>query len=174
MNQKASVSKELNARHNKILEGLLKLGENRECADCQSRNPSKSWSAYFTGTIYHSGYVATGAAMGNDKSNKYWEAQLPPDCDRRSFEKFIRAKYAEKRWVRKGETQAIPIPRRTRNLSLEEKILTQHMSQITPPPLRSRKGSLDMSIANTPAVANKDHSHSHSHSPSPSLWATFD
>ncbi|KAK3205239.1 hypothetical protein Dsin_019285 [Dipteronia sinensis] len=36
MNQKASVSKELNARHSKILEGFLKLPENRECADCQS------------------------------------------------------------------------------------------------------------------------------------------
>ncbi|KAI9174935.1 hypothetical protein LWI28_024944 [Acer negundo] len=116
--------------------------------------------------------VAFMQSMGNGKSNKYWEAQLPPDCDRTSLEKFIRAKYAEKRWVRKEETQAIPIPGRRRNLSLEEKILTQQMAQITPPPLRSRKGSLDMSIANTPAVANKDHSPSPS--PSPSLWATFD
>ncbi|KAK3225392.1 hypothetical protein Dsin_005254 [Dipteronia sinensis] len=146
------------------------------------RNPSESWSTHFTGTIYHSGYMATGAAMGNDKSNKYWEAQLPPDWDRRSFEKFIRAKYAEKRWVQKGETQAIlipgdasniDIPRRTRNLSLEEKILTQHMAQITPPPLRSRKGSLDMSIANTPVV-KKTNGADKGHSPSPSLWATFD
>ncbi|KAK2655469.1 hypothetical protein Ddye_008521 [Dipteronia dyeriana] len=212
MNQKASVSKELNARHSKILEGLLKLEENKECADCQSRGPR--WASVNLGIficmqcsgIHRSlgvhisqvrsitldtwlpEQVAFMQSMGNDKSNKYWEAQLPPDCDRRSFEKFIRAKYAEKRWVRKGETQAIPIPgdasnigipRRTRNLSLEEKILTQHMAQVTPPPLRSRKGSLDMNIANTPVVkttngANKDRSPSPSPSPSPSLWATFD
>ncbi|KAG5617731.1 hypothetical protein H5410_017555 [Solanum commersonii] len=37
MNDKASVSKELNAKHAKILEGLLKLPENRECADCRGR-----------------------------------------------------------------------------------------------------------------------------------------
>ncbi|KAJ4834553.1 hypothetical protein Tsubulata_023716 [Turnera subulata] len=39
MNGKASVSKELNAKHAKILEGLLKLPENRECADCKSKAP---------------------------------------------------------------------------------------------------------------------------------------
>ncbi|KAF9672870.1 hypothetical protein SADUNF_Sadunf11G0089200 [Salix dunnii] len=37
MNGKANVSKELNARHRKILEGLLKLPENRECADCKAK-----------------------------------------------------------------------------------------------------------------------------------------
>ncbi|KAH9650936.1 ADP-ribosylation factor GTPase-activating protein AGD5 [Citrus sinensis] len=39
MNEKANVSKELNARHRKILEGLLKLPENRECADCKAKGP---------------------------------------------------------------------------------------------------------------------------------------
>ncbi|CAL5405792.1 unnamed protein product [Camellia sinensis] len=52
MNEKANVSKELNAKHRKvntspelifdkkqILEGLLKLPENRECADCKSKGP---------------------------------------------------------------------------------------------------------------------------------------
>ncbi|ESR54647.1 hypothetical protein CICLE_v100239431mg, partial [Citrus x clementina] len=38
-NGKASVSKELDAKHSKILEGLLKLPENRECADCGSKAP---------------------------------------------------------------------------------------------------------------------------------------
>ncbi|MBA0776820.1 hypothetical protein Gotri_011766 [Gossypium trilobum] len=36
MNEKASVTKELNARHRKIIESLLKLPENRECADCKA------------------------------------------------------------------------------------------------------------------------------------------
>ncbi|CAI0439075.1 unnamed protein product [Linum tenue] len=39
MNGKANVSKELNARHKKILEGLMKLPENRECADCKAKGP---------------------------------------------------------------------------------------------------------------------------------------
>ena len=32
-------------------------------------------------------------AMGNDKSNNYWEAELPPNYDRVGIENFIRAKY---------------------------------------------------------------------------------
>ncbi|XP_073220011.1 ADP-ribosylation factor GTPase-activating protein AGD5-like isoform X2 [Cicer arietinum] len=39
MNEKANVSKELNAKHKKVLEGLLKLPENRECADCKAKGP---------------------------------------------------------------------------------------------------------------------------------------
>ncbi|THG22943.1 hypothetical protein TEA_019560 [Camellia sinensis var. sinensis] len=39
MNEKANVSKELNTKHRKILEGLLKLPENRECADWKSKGP---------------------------------------------------------------------------------------------------------------------------------------
>ncbi|TYI27457.1 hypothetical protein ES332_A05G178900v1 [Gossypium tomentosum] len=39
MNKKANVSQELNAKHIKILDGLLKLPENRECADCKSKGP---------------------------------------------------------------------------------------------------------------------------------------
>ncbi|XP_048635655.1 probable ADP-ribosylation factor GTPase-activating protein AGD15 isoform X3 [Brassica napus] len=39
MNGKASVSKELNAKHSKILEALLKHPDNRECADCRSKAP---------------------------------------------------------------------------------------------------------------------------------------
>ena len=34
------------------------------------------------------------AAMGNEKSNSYWEAELPPNYDRVGIENFIRAKYA--------------------------------------------------------------------------------
>ncbi|KAG8472394.1 hypothetical protein CXB51_034220 [Gossypium anomalum] len=39
MNEKAHVSKELNEKHRKILEGLLKIPENKECADCKSKGP---------------------------------------------------------------------------------------------------------------------------------------
>ncbi|RVX08586.1 putative ADP-ribosylation factor GTPase-activating protein AGD5 [Vitis vinifera] len=43
--------------------------------------------------------VAFIQSMGNEKSNSYWEAELPPNYDRVGIENFIRAKYEEKRWV---------------------------------------------------------------------------
>ncbi|OWM81201.1 hypothetical protein CDL15_Pgr007232 [Punica granatum] len=45
MNEKANVSKEQNDRHRKILEGLLKLPENKECADCKAKYEEKRWVA---------------------------------------------------------------------------------------------------------------------------------
>ncbi|KAF5191399.1 Arf gtpase activating protein, partial [Thalictrum thalictroides] len=43
--------------------------------------------------------VAFIKSMGNEKSNVYWEAELPPNYDRVGIENFIRAKYEEKRWI---------------------------------------------------------------------------
>ncbi|CAK9160197.1 unnamed protein product [Ilex paraguariensis] len=125
MNEKANVSKELNARHRKILEGLLKLPENRECADCKSKGPR--WGSVNLGIficmqcsgIHRSlgvhiskvrsatldtwlpEQVAFIQSMGNEKANSYWEAELPHNYDRVGIENFIRAKYEEKRWVPK-------------------------------------------------------------------------
>ena len=48
------------------------------------------------------------AAMGNERANSYWEAELPPNYDRVGIENFIRAKYEEKRWVSKGEKARSP------------------------------------------------------------------
>ncbi|XP_021288672.1 probable ADP-ribosylation factor GTPase-activating protein AGD5 [Herrania umbratica] len=133
MNEKANVSKELNAKHRKILEGLLKLPENRECADCKSKGPR--WASVNLGIficmqcsgIHRSlgvhiskvrsatldtwlpEQVAFIQSMGNEKANSYWEAELPPNYDRVGIENFIRAKYEEKRWVpRDGKSQSPP------------------------------------------------------------------
>lgn len=123
MNQKANVSKELNAKHRKILETLLKLPENRECADCKSKAPR--WASVNLGIFIcmqcsgihrslgvHISKVRSATldtwlpeqvsfiqSMGNDKSNSFWEAELPPNYDRVGIENFIRAKYQEKRWI---------------------------------------------------------------------------
>ncbi|XP_077243285.1 ADP-ribosylation factor GTPase-activating protein AGD5-like [Tasmannia lanceolata] len=128
MNEKASVTKELNARHKKILEGLLKLPENRECADCKSKGPR--WASVNLGIficmqcsgIHRSlgvhiskvrsatldtwlpEQVAFIQTMGNEKSNSYWEEELPPNYDRVGIENFIRAKYEEKRWIPRDGT----------------------------------------------------------------------
>ncbi|KAI3509883.1 hypothetical protein L1887_25407 [Cichorium endivia] len=132
MNEKAGVSKELNARHRKILEGLLKLPENRECADCKTKGPR--WASVNLGIficmqcsgIHRSlgvhiskvrsatldtwlpEQVAFIQSMGNEKSNSYWEANLPPNYDRVGIENFIRAKYEDKRWVAKEEREIPP------------------------------------------------------------------
>ncbi|CAA2990470.1 probable ADP-ribosylation factor GTPase-activating AGD5 [Olea europaea subsp. europaea] len=142
MNEKANVSKELNAKHRKILEGLLKLPENRECADCKSKGPR--WASVNLGIficmqcsgIHRSlgvhiskvrsatldtwlpEQVAFIQSMGNEKSNSYWEAELPPNYDRVGIENFIRAKYEEKRWIPKDGKPMSPVRGRDEKASV--------------------------------------------------------
>ncbi|TKY44915.1 ADP-ribosylation factor GTPase-activating protein AGD15 [Spatholobus suberectus] len=186
MNGKASVSKELHARHTKILEGLVKLPDNRECADCGTKAPR--WASVNLGIficmqcsgIHRSlgvhiskvrsttldtwlpDQVSFMQSMGNARSNKHWEAQLPPNFDRNGYgiEKFIRSKYVEKRWASKGGLKSAEIIfnsnespaagakksaiQKNRRLSLEESILVSHMAHIQPPITRSHEGSSDL------------------------------
>ncbi|PHU07040.1 putative ADP-ribosylation factor GTPase-activating protein AGD15 [Capsicum chinense] len=43
--------------------------------------------------------------MGNEKTNSYWEAELPPNSDRVGIKNFIHAKYEDKRWIPKDEKE---------------------------------------------------------------------
>ncbi|KAI9074334.1 hypothetical protein K1719_027600 [Acacia pycnantha] len=196
MNHKASVSKELNDKLSKILEGLLKLPENKECADC--RNKAPRWASVNLGIFIcmqcsgihrslgvHISKVRSTTLdtwlpeqvsfmqfMGNEKSNEYWEAELPQNFDRIGFglEKFIHSKYVEKGWAKiRGVNPAskageiicnlnlnVPPPgpkggfsRANRRHSLEESILRSHMEQIVPPVTRHRRASLDLPKSTT-------------------------
>lgn len=60
--------------------------------------------------------VAFIQTMGNQKSNSYWEAELPAKSIRVGIENFIRAKYVEKRWIpRNGSVKSSPGARGERN-----------------------------------------------------------
>ncbi|KAI4371088.1 hypothetical protein MLD38_019359 [Melastoma candidum] len=133
MNGKASVSKELNDKQRKILEALLKLPENRECADCKSRGPR--WASVNLGIFIclqcsgihrslgvHISKVRSATldtwlpeqisfiqSMGNERSNANWEAELPPNYNRTGIESFIRAKYVEKRWISRNGVVKLPV-----------------------------------------------------------------
>lgn len=121
--------KELNEKHTKILCELLQQPENKTCADCRKKDPRwASWNLGIFVCIRCSGthrslgthiskvksvdldtwtpdQIQNMIEWGNKKANIYWEANLddrkPSDY---SIDVWIRAKYVDKKWVRRTET----------------------------------------------------------------------
>ncbi|RWW68735.1 hypothetical protein BHE74_00023723 [Ensete ventricosum] len=52
--------------------------------------------------------IAFIQTMGNERSNSYWEAELPPNYNRVGIENFVRAKYEDKRWIPRNGAHRSP------------------------------------------------------------------
>ncbi|GAA5800205.1 hypothetical protein HPULCUR_005630 [Helicostylum pulchrum] len=119
-----------NEKYAKILKSLLQKPSNKYCADCKKKDARwASWNLGIFVCIRCSGIhrslgvhiskvksvdldtwvqdqVENMVRWGNERANKYWEANLKDRKPTESnMEMWIRAKYEQKRWAMKG-----PIP----------------------------------------------------------------
>ncbi|KAH9939047.1 ArfGap-domain-containing protein [Epithele typhae] len=115
-------------RHAKTLRELLKLPDNKTCADCKRNDPR--WASWNLGVflcircsgvhrsmgthiskvksvdldVWTPEQMASIQKWGNRRANAYWEAHLrqghvPPD---HKMDSYIRSKYESRRWAREG------------------------------------------------------------------------
>ncbi|RAK97724.1 stromal membrane-associated protein [Aspergillus ibericus CBS 121593] len=118
------------AQNQQIIKSLLKLDQNKTCADCK-RNKHPRWASWNLGIFIcircsgiHRGMgthisrvksvdldswtdeqLQSVVRWGNSRANKYWEAKLAPGHvpSEAKIENFIRTKYESKRWVMDGQ-----------------------------------------------------------------------
>ncbi|PWY91951.1 ArfGap-domain-containing protein [Aspergillus sclerotioniger CBS 115572] len=118
------------AQNQQVIKSLLKLDQNKTCADCK-RNKHPRWASWNLGIFIcircsgiHRGMgthisrvksvdldswtdeqLQSVVRWGNSRANKYWEAKLAPGHvpSEAKIENFIRTKYESKRWVMDGQ-----------------------------------------------------------------------
>ncbi|KAI4388314.1 hypothetical protein MLD38_000654 [Melastoma candidum] len=81
--------------------------------------------------------------MGNERSNSFWEAELPPNYDRVGIENLICAKYEEKRWVTKDGRQP-PVGHEQRD-SVQGQRPVDKISECESPPEERKKSGQSLS-----------------------------
>ncbi|KAI9926867.1 hypothetical protein ASPWEDRAFT_748384 [Aspergillus wentii DTO 134E9] len=117
------------AQNQQTIKTLLKLDQNKTCADCK-RNKHPRWASWNLGIFIcircsgiHRGMgthisrvksvdldswtdeqLQSVIKWGNGRANKYWEAKLAPGHvpSEAKIENFIRTKYESKRWIMDG------------------------------------------------------------------------
>jgi stromal membrane-associated protein len=138
MSNQKSNSKEQEARHRKALQELLKLPENRECADCTAK--SVHWASVNLGVFncikcagihrnlgvhiskvrsvtldkWTDEQIETMQRIGNARAKEIYEANgAPPkpseDDDVSVIERYIRNKYEKKMWMVKDANLSTPL-----------------------------------------------------------------
>lgn len=132
-------SKEVNAKHKKILDDLIKIEENKECADCNAKGPL--WASTNIGVFlcikcagchrkigthistvrsvnldeWTAQQIKSISEKGNGKVNAFYEATLKqsqkPDAntDDRSREEFVKAKYERKSFYGNGGESPVQV-----------------------------------------------------------------
>lgn len=152
----ARSSKQQNERHAAILRELLKQPSNKKCADCKRNDPRwASWNLGIFICIRCSGVhrsmgthiskvksvdldtwtpeqIENMKKWGNYKANLYWEATLTErdKFQENNFERWIRAKYEFKRFVKSND---IPDPDTLPNENGESKVSTSSSKQSAKP-----------------------------------------
>ncbi|CAO3666864.1 unnamed protein product [Rhizopus stolonifer] len=136
-----TADKASNEKNAKILRLLLQETPNKYCADCKKKDARwASWNLGIFVCIRCSGIhrslgvhiskdqIDNMVRWGNERANKYWEANLGDRKPSESnMEMWIRAKYEQKRWAMKG-----PIPDPS-TLGSSSNISAKQETSIQPP-----------------------------------------
>jgi stromal membrane-associated protein len=160
-------SKEVNLRHKKILDDLIKVEENKECADCNAKGPL--WASFNIGVFlcikcagchrklgthiskvrsvnldeWEPAQIKSIQDKGNSKVNSLYEGKLSsgikPDAntDDRAREEFIKAKYERREFYSDGAKMEEKKPEPKREEIKEEKKVVQKKTEKSSPVVRN-------------------------------------
>ncbi|KAF9580843.1 hypothetical protein BGW38_002349 [Lunasporangiospora selenospora] len=100
-----TTDKTINEKHTRILRILLQKPENKYCVDCRQKVKSVDLDSWTTEQVENM------IRWGNEKANKFWEAQLPessiPNGNTLGIDNWIRTKYE---WRQYANRNQVPNP----------------------------------------------------------------